>query len=399
MSNPFTGANTQSTVETRPAYAGESLYALHLRQANLKKVGSEFRAAVESEHFSLGEKKVLVASLSLLPGVQSAGLEGFVSDDPNVHSDDWHQATGNPTNDRSGTTLGEHVQNAVTSAMKHIGALGQKVKEGLQDFYDARLNWYGNLVKEIDSLMPASANLQGGSFANQQMIAELKRPTANRTYPTPLHRVQVVQNEAVAALMLAESIKTACAAVAKAVPGDERALGRAVDELLKTLRNSASQEGDVLAFRWNSFSGVVTAKLGRSVQYVNLTAADFSTKGITFTKSTTQATPDGLGYGSQDVLVSCRKYAVAAQQVLKTAIGKNNNDIWNAIAAMRVEEDEQDHSAKINGVIALISFSDKVHELIAKTAQQSFYESVFATVKWVDLSIKDAARSQSRNTQ
>ena len=436
MSSPQSEAKKNTVIETRSAYAGESLYDLAKKLHNLKAMENSYSAALESDQFSLGEKKVLLSSLMLLPGRESCALEdssadigfdfdttsfgltkdqvlksrsgrqvGFDSGDPNqTEIDRRREDHGNAGEEQSnydvGSKIKEGLKSVFSAAFDKIGKIANSIKESLQDFYDARLNWYGNLLKEIETLSSKADKLEGGAFANKQMISQLTSKKANRTYPTPMHRTQVVQQEVIKALMVAEHIKTSAIQSAKALSGDERALERSVDALIKLLRSSSIQEAETLVWRWDSFSGVVTCQLGRGVEYANLSTTDFNLKSIDFVTSDNPSVDSSVSRATEDVLVECKKHAAAAQQIIKNSVGKNDSDIWDVIASMNVN-DSSEHTEqpnKINGVMALIAFADRIHEFIAKAAQQSYYDSVYNTVKWVDLSIKDAVRTQGRQT-
>ena len=389
MKNTLFEAGSLTSLETRSAFAGESLYALLKQNDNVKKTAKVFNAALESHTFSNKEQRVLLSCLRLLPAAESVALEAF--DDVDIGSGDDGGLT-----EKISQTLGAIAE----ASTKKIVQVGQAVKTGLQDFYDARLNWYGALDKEIAKIQTKAGILDGGEFANKAMISELNGKKANKTYPTPLHRVPVAQQEAMKALMTADLIKNQCAAVAKAVVAGAGAQDRAIDELLNTIRSTARQQGDECHWTWSSFSADIVATIPRGASSQNVTPADFSVKSIKVIPAENPCTSEALRRATPEDVGTAQRHAEAAQRTVQNAIGKNNVDVWRAISNLHVDEEgEEPDQNKINGVTALIIFADKIHEAIAKTAQQSYFESVYTLVKWIDLSIKDMSREQSRLPQ
>ena len=388
MKNTLFEARSLTSLETRSAVAGESLYALLKQNTNVQKTAIAFNAALESHSFSDKEQKVLWSCLKLLPAAESAALEDLDGLDVGGHDGGFTQAVGNAFN------------KIVEASTAKLAKVGQLVKAELQDFYDARLNWYGALDKEITKIGANAGALDGGEFVNKAMISEFNGKKANKTYPTPLHRVPVAQQEAIKALMVADMIKNQCAAVAKAIASGDSAAERAVDALLNTIRSTARQEGDECHWTWSSFFADVTATVPRGASYQNLTATDFPVKAIKVVTSEHGCTSEALRRATPEDVATAQRHAKAAQSTVQNAIGKNNVDVWRAISSLHVAEDgEESDQNKINGVTALIIFADKIHEAIAKTAQQSYFESVYILVKWIDLSIKDMSREQSRLPQ
>lgn len=390
MNKTIFEAGSLNTLETRSAYAGESLYALLKRDEKVTKAVSSFHTALESHAFSEKEQRVLWSCLKVMHNQPTVALEDF----------DLPGDAGGGDSSGFVNKVGNVLSSIVSASKDKIVQAGGFLKKELQDFYDARLNWYGALDKELTKLQPQIHTLDGAAFANAAAVSELGRKKSNRTYPTPTHRVSVAQQEAVKALMVADLIKNQSANVAKALIADERALERAVNELLKTIRSTARQEGDVCHWRWDSFTGEVTASFPRSANYSNLTANDFGIKQVAVETSNNPCVPERLKRATEYEYPTAQKHAASAQKTIEAAMGKNNVDVWQAIANLRVDEEGQGPDQnKIHGVTSLILFADKIHEYIAKMAQQSYFDSVFTLVKWMDLSLKDMAREQSRQAQ
>lgn len=386
MRNTLFKAGSLTTLETRPALAGESLYALLHRSQQITNVSKTFNAALESHTFSENEQRVLLSSLRVLHGGDTAAMENYY--------DDVGEGTG----------FGGKVKDTLSSALSYskdkIVQAGGSLKEGMQDFYDSRLNWYGALDKELEKLRAKADHLDGGVFVNKTMVSEVGRKKANKSFQTPYQRVEAAQQEAIKALMVADMIKNQSAAVSKALVSDSSNLKQVVDGLLNTIRSTSRQVGDECHWTWSSFNSDLVAELARSTSYDNLTAEDFSVKKISLIESELPGVVATVRRATADEIDSAVKYAKAAQATVENAIGKNNVDIWRAIANLRVDAEEQEvDQNKINGVTALIIFADKIQEYIAKLAQQSYFESVYTQIKWIDLSIKDALREQSRQTQ
>lgn len=392
MNNTLFKGGSLTSLETRSALAGESLYALYKQNVGVQNTAKAFSAALEAHSFNTNEQKVLWSCLKFLPAAESVALEAF--DDMDITD----VATGTGTGFTA--KMGEALDKVVSASKEKIMKVAQVVKTELQDFYDARLNWYGALDKEIANIQTKAGVLDGGEFANKAMVSELGSKKAIKTYPTPLHRVPVAQQEAIKALMTADLIKNQCAGVAKAIVAGEAAQARAVDELLNTIRSTSRQEGDECHWAWSSFFAEVVATIPRGVTYQNMTANDFSVKTIKINVSELPSVAGTLRRANPEDVTTAQRHAQAAQRTVQNAIGKNNVDVWRAISSLHVDEEgEESDQNKINGVTALIVFADKIHEAIAKTAQQSYFESVYTLVKWIDLSIKDMSREQSRLPQ
>lgn len=384
-------AGKQNAKESRSAYAGGTLYDQLVRSQRARDACVRINAALEEFTPTKAEASVILTSLKLLtPHTRSAALEDrFESLDPNDLSSAASQ------NEDIVDKIGRVGENIINKAASAISSAASAIKNELQDFFDARVRWYGDLEKEVANLKADEAMLDGASIVNEQIKSALAARPANKTYNTPSERARDVASESMRVMLLAEEIKADSAAVARAMASNKANLGPAVENLIRKMRGSAEQQGDNLIWNYPSFSAVMHATMPRGTDLDSIVADDFKVNTIKVVDGKEPAVPTTLVRASADDLQIARQVVRGGQLALNHAIQKNDKDILGTLANSQASEEGLTES-QLNGVKSLIIFSNRIHESLALTAQQSYYNAVYLLVYWLNSSVRDKKRTDSR---
>lgn len=392
-------AGKQNAKESRSAYAGGTLYDQLVRSQRARDACVRINAALEEFTPSKAEAGVILTSLKLLtPHVHSVALEDrFESLDPNDLSffDDVGQNSAASQNEDIVDKIGRVGGNIINKAASAISSAASAIKNELQDFFDARIRWYGDLEKEVASLKADEEMLDGGPIVNEQIKSALAARPANKTFTSPSERANEVARESMRVMLLAEEIKADSAAVARAMASNKANLGSAVENLIRKIRSSAEQQGDNLIWNYPSFSAIMHASMPRGTDLESIVADDFKVNTIKVVDGKEPAIPNTLARATADDLQIARQVVRGGQLALNHAIQKNDKDILGTLANSHASEEGLTES-QLNGVKSLIIFSNRIHESLALTAQQSYYNAVYLLVYWINSSVRDKKRTDSR---
>lgn len=407
-------AGSLNAKEPRSAVAGGALYAQIASAQRQQQACMKIATALESITLTPSEARVISTSLHMLHSPTRAALESayFENLDPNLEKETiakngdrhgerfgvWNRLTSGQPLEAAGEMVEKTAEALINASGTAIRTAYQSIRKHLQDFYDARMHWYLDMEKEAMSIDPKTANLDGQPFQNAQMFSAIASHKFNKTYDTPVQRLQEVSKESMRFMILAQELQTMASDTARALGTGSADLQGKVHSLIEKLRKSATQNGDEMSWSHPSMSAKVTAILARGSDFDSIVDKDFNVKTINAVKGKEPSVAEGLHRAYAQDLQTVQSFVGAAKKALENAIKHNSKDLTNALANMGHHDGELSEQ-RINGVKALVLFASRVSEVIAMTAQQSYYDATANALLWVKLSVRDSNRAAERQKQ
>lgn len=409
MKNTSIGAGKLNVIESRSAVAGGTLYVHDQSMRRKQKACDRIIAALEEFTPTQAEADVIRTSLKLLrpnkvmrPALESAYFENL---DPNMeketiegnrgrHGEHFSFFSRLANGDILDSTV-DQLENMLDSAAGLLTKAGGSIKKHLEDFYDARAGWLGNLVKQMQAIPQDSPGLDGGEFVNTWIHGAIAGYKFMKTYDRPIDRLVEISRVSMKQMIIAEELKATTIDLAKALGTSDDALNNKVNALIEKIRKSAYQKGDLLIWTDESMCAQVQAKIARGSDSDSIVPTDFDHKTIELVKGEHPSVSKSIRRATTHDHQVTLQYVAAAQQAIDNAIKKNEKDLANALSNFG-DNSEVLTQDRINGVKALVFFAGRVLELIAMNAQQSYYDAAANTVLWIKLSARDGARVQKR---